>query len=355
MVIRHIKDSLIQIPWISKLGTGYQNLFQYKWNLDYADMSVIENKYADEGHKNSSDKTFFIVHERQSGGIFVYLVGCMVQIAYALQKGYVPVVDMLNFPTTLRNDDQSDINAWELYFKQPADIGVQDVYGAEHILFHGEEECRLFYVGDVDSDKIYEEYDIVLDESKTFSAWYDNKELMKRFQNFWRAYVRYSDNAKEYIEQKYQELFSGKKRILGVLCRGTDYISLKPKGHYVQPSVDMIIAKIREVMNEYRFEYVFCATEDAEIYHSLKKALGNRLFGLDTERVHYKKGYLLCDLYKKQKMDIYRKQLNYLTEMELLSRCQGLIAGKTTGSRYLPVMKDGEYEYLYYWELGRYH
>lgn len=351
-MIKQIRDKLIQIPWICRLGMMRRNLFQYKWDLESIDWKMIRERYAD--GNQLSQKTFFIVHDRQEGGIFVYLIGCMVQIAYALQNGYIPVVDMLNFPSALRNDDQVDVNAWELYFKQPADISVQDVYGAEHVIFHGEETCKLLYIGDIDSGKTYEEFGIVIDENKEFKTWYQNPELMKQFKNFWHTNMHYSDDAEVYIEKQYKQLFPEGKKVLGVLCRGTDYISLRPTGHYVQPSSDMIISKIHETMDEYHYEYVFCATEDAAIYNDLKAALGNRLFGMDVERVHYKEGYLLNDLYKKQKMDIYRRQLNYLTEMELLSRCQGLIAGKTTGSRFLPVMKDGEYEYLFYWELGRY-
>lgn len=284
------------------------------------------------------------------------MIGCMTQIAYAQKNGYVPVVDLLNFPNVLRGETQKDVNAWELYFKQPAGIGVEDVYGAERIIFHGEETCKVLYIGDVDPDQIYEGFDVVIDEGKEFGEWYRNTELMRRFQNFWRTNIRYSDRAGAYIEEQYQRLFPSSGGVLGVLCRGTDYISLRPRGHYVQPTLDMIIARIEEVLEEYHYKYVFCATEDAEIYSGLKDAFERRvkLFGLDVKRVKYKEGYLLNDLYKKQKMDIFQRQLDYLTEMELLSRCQGLIAGKTTGSRFLPVMKDGEYEYLYYWELGRY-
>lgn len=352
-MIKQLKDKLVQISWICKLGTMRRNLFQYKWNLGDVDQGLIKEKY--KNGSNTSKETFFIVHESHAGGIFVYLIGCMAQIAYALKNGYVPVVDLLNYPNALKNENQSDVNAWELYFKQPMGLGVQDVYGAEQIIFHGEETCKLLHIGDVDPDKNYEEFDIVIDENKEFREWYQNQDLMRRFKQFWHDNIRYSDNAKAYIEKQYQQFFPESGRVLGVLCRGTDYISLRPSGHYVQPTPDMIISKVQEVMEEYHYEYVFCATEDAEIYNSLKDAFGaEKLFGLEVERVKYKEGYLLNDLYKKQKMDIFFRQLNYLTEMELLSRCQGLIAGKTTGSRFLPIMKDGEYEYLYYWELGRY-
>lgn len=354
MMIKKVRDKLIQIPWISELGTLRRKLFSCKWNLQSADLSAIREKYAK--GENTSEETFFIVHESHSGGIFVYLIGCMTQIAYARKSGYVPVVDLLNFPNALKNEAQKDVNAWELYFEQPVGVGVEEVYGAKRVIFHGEETCSLLYIGDIDPERNYEEFAVVIDENKEFKDWYLNSSLMSEFRDFWRINIRYNDRTKEYIEERYQQLFPSTGKVLGVLCRGTDYISLRPRGHYVQPTVGMIIDKIEEVIEKYDYKYIFCATEDAEIYRRLKKTFAGEinLFGLDVERVRYKEGYLLNDLYKKQSMDIFQRQLNYLTEMELLSRCQGLIAGKTTGSRFLPVMKEGEYEYLYYWELGRY-
>lgn len=347
-MIKQIRNKLIQVPWISKLGTLRRRLFSYKWDLGVADQSVIQRRYG-EG-ENASEETFFIVHESQSGGIFVYLIGCMTQIAYAQKNGYVPVVDLLNFPNALRGETQKDVNAWELYFEQPAGVSVEAVYGAKRIIFHGEETCRVLHIGDVDPEKSYKEFDVVIDEGKEFREWYLNPELMRRFKNFWQTNIRYSDRAKKYIEEQYRKIFPSEEKVLGVLCRGTDYISLRPRGHYVQPTLDMIIAKIQEVTEKYHYKYVFCATEDDGIYNGLKSFFNGKikLMGLDVERVRYKEGYLLNDLYKKQNMDISRRQLDYLTELELLSRCQGLIAGKTTGSRFLPVMKKGEYEYLYY-------
>ena len=264
------------------------------------------------------------------------------------------MIDMLNFPSDLRNSDQKDTNSWDLYFKQPGEVGVQEVYGETNIVFCDEEKQKILYIGDVDDEQVYNDFEIVINEDKAFNAWYQNEELMNRFQVFWKRNIRYSDFAGGYIEERYKELFDPEKRFLGLLCRGTDYISLRPKGHYIQPTVEMILDKVSEIMQEYHCDYVFCATEDELIYRELKQNLGEKLIGLDVPRVRYRGGYQLSDLYHRQKMDIYKRQLDYLTELELLSRCQCLIAGKTTGSRFVPIMKDGRFEYLFYWELGRY-
>lgn len=314
-----LRNKLIQIPFLCKMGTLRRELLAKTQRNMHTDIDGIKIKYS-KGNSNVADGKYFIVFEEQpQGGLFVYLVGCMTQIAYALQNDFIPVVDMLNFPSNLKNKEQTDINAWELYFKQPRGISVQDVYGAKNIAFHGEEKYNVLFIGDVTSEVKCERYQTVIDESKEFKEWYLNVALMNRFQEFWNKNMRYSDQAQAYIESQYQKLFSNKQKVLGVLCRGTDYISLKPKGHYVQPTAEMIVAKIEDVMAKYHCEYVFCATEDAGIFLKLKDFLGDKMLSMDVERVHYKEGYLLKDLYASQGVDIYQRQLDYLTEVELLS------------------------------------
>lgn len=353
MSYKKLREILIKIPMIEKAGTLRRNLL-HSQKSQSIDLEQIRQVYTN-GVKSKENKPFFVVYSNQAqGGLFVYLIDCMGQIAYAVKQGYIPVVDMLNFPNNLRNENQKDINAWELYFKQPMGISVQEVYGAEEIHFHNDTTEKMLYIGDVEDEKACQGYEIIIDESKPYDVWLSNQDYMLRFKRFWQTYMRYSDCAQKYIDDKYKMLFEGKTRTLGLLCRGTDYLSLKPKGHYIQPTKDMIIEKVQCVMQETNCDSIFLATEDRDIYECIKGHFGSSVIALDTERVKYKEGYLLKDLYQKQNMDIYKRQLDYLMEMELLARCQCLIAGKTTGSRFLPVMKTDNYEYLFYWELGRY-
>ncbi len=350
-----IKNELIKIPFICKLGIWRRKVMGRECVLPEFDWDYIKERYISCKKDLNDDNVYFVIYSNQpQGGLFVYLIDILSQMAYAIEQGYIPVVDMLNFPTNLRNKDQGTVNAWELYFKQPGGACVEDIYGKKNVIFHGSEEERVLCIGDIKSSDVCEKYEVVIDDDRPFQEWYENEVLMYRFKTFWKTYIHYSEEAEKYMDKWYERLFRKGKKVLGVLCRGTDYLSLHPKGHHVQPEVDIVLSKIEEVMKDYACDYVFCATEDAVIYDRLQKKLGEKLVGLDVKRVKYKEGYLLNDLYIKQGMDLYKRQLDYLTEMELLSRCDCLIAGKTTGSRFLPVMKAGEYEYLFYWELGRY-
>ena len=60
------------------------------------------------------------------------------QIVYALQKGYVPVVDLLNNyrPMLLDSYNKGKQNAWNLYFKQPQnDFSLESVLKSKRVIF----------------------------------------------------------------------------------------------------------------------------------------------------------------------------------------------------------------------------
>ena len=352
-LIRRIRNNLITIPVFCQLGIIRKKILNCFTKPVYEVVSLekVKEIYS-VGANDSNDKYFIVYVQMPKGGLFVYLISCMSQIAHALHKGYIPVVDLLNFPSDLRN--KCEENAWELYFEQPKGVSVQEVYGASNIVFHNEEEEKELYIGDIESGKSYDEFRVVINEGGKFEDWYQNEELMKSFKSFWNENIKYNKSVNDYIDKKYSEIIGEERSVLGLLCRGTDYVSLRPKGHYVQPTVQQIIEKVNEVLEEFKCKKIFLATEDLEILETLKEKFGTRLVYMDVPRVNYYEGVQLCDLYRKQKMNLFQRQLDYLTEMEILARLPYLIAGKTTGSRFIPVMKKGEFDYLYYWELGRY-
>lgn len=67
---------------------------------------------------------------------------------------------------------------------------------------------------------------------------------------------------REYIEAEYKQLFEGKRKVLGVICRGTDYLALKPSGHPVQPEIKDVIAYCKKYMEKNKYDAIYLATEE---------------------------------------------------------------------------------------------
>ena len=59
-----------------------------------------------------------------------------------------------------------------------------------------------------------------------------------------------------------KNLFKGSRNILGILARGTDYITVKPSGHPIPPNIDMMIDDINEMDKKYSYDWLFLTTED---------------------------------------------------------------------------------------------
>lgn len=143
----------------------------------------------------------------------------------------------------------------------------------------------------------------------------------------------------------------GGAKTLGILARGTDYVSSKPKGHPIQPTAEQMIKKAKEIMKEHSCEKIYLATEDADIYDRLKEEFGEALTAPDTERYTTKGMQNINDL--RQEKDKYQKGKEYLLSMMLLAGCDCLAAGNVGGTHGALLMSDG-FEYCYIFDLGKY-
>ena len=96
----------------------------------------------------------------------------------------------------------------------------------------------------------------------------------------------FSDTMQAAVKAVYQEFPFEEKKILGVLCRGTDYMTLRPHNHPVQPSADIVINKAKAIMREFRCDYCYLATEDESILSAFRKAFGDHL--LVSQNIYFK-------------------------------------------------------------------
>ena len=139
----------------------------------------------------------------------------------------------------------------------------------------------------------------------------------------------------------------------GVLARGTDYIMLRPYQHPIQPEPDEIIRKTKEVIEQEQCEYVYLATEDNKIYEMFKAVFGDKLLSMNVQRFASTDNKLISDVIKEKKYDRRQQGMEYLATIELLARCNCLVAGRAGGSVAAMVLAGG-YEYAYFYDLGLY-
>ncbi len=267
-------------------------------------------------------------------GLFSYVITNIGNINKVIQEGKIPVIDMQTYPNAYLEEGEVGLkNAWEFFFEQPMNISLKDIEG-----------------------KKWEELTSVPRNRPNDSmSFFLNKKKRDYWKKIAQKYIRLNYGTRKVIEKEERNLFGKdrKDRVLGVLCRGTDYVQLKPFRHPVQPTAEEVIEKAKKVMKRRKCQKLFLATEDEEILKKFQKAFGKKLIYSNQKRFSNTKGSYLSKIHFERKNDAYLKGLEYLTTIILLSKCDCFIAGRTSGTIGAVLFSKG-FDYTYFWDKGRY-
>ncbi len=253
---------------------------------------------------------------------FTFLDNMLSLIIEALYKGYMPVVQLDG-----RKDGWTN---WDTFFEQPFKKSDENNY----------ETCSL-KIGHI---------------APSFKTPFNQRDL-PLWCKIYRDFAVLNDKTQRYVDNEYNSLLKD-KRVLGVLCRGTDYVQKQPFGHPIQPTVEDVIALSKEKIKELKLEHIYLATEEKRIVEQFKSVFPNRI--IVNKRTYYDEIFYnnnLTDIYQVQferENDIYLKGLEYLSSIYLLSKCDTLIAGNCGGSTSALYLNDGNYKYWKLFDLGFY-
>ena len=154
-------------------------------------------------------------------------------------------------------------------------------------------------------------------------------------------------------------VFEGKRKVLGVICRGTDYLALKPSGHPVQPEIKDVIAYCKKYMEKNKYDAIYLATEERKTRDLFKKEFPGKI--LENKRRYYDDIYdkdssisYIKDVHFERENDNYWSGLEYLSSIILLSRCDALVGGNCGGTLGAIFFNDEKYEFTHVFDLGLY-
>ena len=280
------------------------------------------------------DKTFLVIRRAQcKAGLFSLVMTNMGLVKYALDKGYIPVIDMQSERNTYLDEEQvGRENSWEFYFEQPCGYSLKDISRSRNIILSS---------GLIGKNNFFPEDRMV-----------KNPEEYRMWRNLFQRYFRVKKEVLEEAEALKRELFHG-ERVLGVLCRGTDYTNTRPKDHPIQPETADVLVKVDEVLHKQKCSYVYLATEDNDIYEMFERQYGEKLKALKTRRYHNTGKENINDISAKCGESKYQLGRDYLLTILLLADCNCLVAG-SAGGTYGALLMGKEYEYRYIFDLGTY-
>ncbi|MBQ7153962.1 MAG: O-fucosyltransferase family protein [Synergistaceae bacterium] len=254
-------------------------------------------------------------------------------IAYADRKGFIPVIDMKNYPNGYLYDDEvGKINSWEYFLEQPGGISLEDALAS-----------RKYIINNTSHEFPAQKKEFFLNKDGVLDYW----------RGICRKYIRFKPHVLESLA-KLMHKAEGRK-VLGVLVRGTDFVARRPKNHPIPPTAEQAIAKVREVLDTEEFDTVYLATEDKNILAKFQAAFGDKLMLPECEYVDYdySKQSWLTDCSTHRNNDKYLRGFEYLVSMLFLSRCKGFVASMTSGSVGVMCLSEG-FDYLYVFDLGFY-
>ena len=244
-------------------------------------------------------------------------------VLLSLYKGYIPVI----------NVRYADLNIWNMFLKQP----FSNYLDQSSYLAIENENIQSFF-------------------SPSFKSIY-NKNDLKLWCKIYDNFMKLNDETSTYIERECQEVFRDGRRVMGVLCRGTDYVTLRPLGHPIQPTLEQVFSLLKVKMKELRMDYIYLATEEKKIEERFKQEFPGKI--LINKRSYYDNYYenkctYIREVNFERENDSYYKGLEYFSSIVILSRCQALIGGNTGGSCAAMFMNNMKYEYTHLFDLGCY-
>lgn len=281
--------------------------------------------------------TYFVIRRSYKGiGLYTYVCIVISYIAYAIEKGFVPIVDMKSYPNIYMSDEMiGKVNAWELFFKQPCGVGLDEISKGRVIFSHCIELPNI--TPNLQQIKNMPEY------TQLFSKIYND-------------FISYNQETQDYCNKELQLI--NNKRVLGVLFRGTDYSKGKPSGHPIQPNLNQMIEKVDEYVREYDYKYIYLATEESEaekcfMEHFPGMILVNNRKYYDDLGIDFSKTSIGNVRFKRNN-DEYLKGLEYLSSINILAKCDSLIAGGCAGTYAALIMNNQNYKHTFIWDLGVY-
>lgn len=279
-----------------------------------------------------ADKVFYVIkRDFTSNGIGAILRFVLVQLREARKHNYTPIIDI----SQSQYGEEQMMNAWESFFLQPRGYSLSSILEAKSVVY-----CRA-------STRISLRENLVIPTAKNLDWIKDLAEVYKRE-------IQFNEKTQQFVDNEYKSLIAENQKVLGVLCRGTDYTHKKPKDHPIQPTIDQMIVKVKEVF--YRsttYDKIYLASEDAEVVECFYKEFGDLII-TNNQRL-YSQGELATVEKLHEIKDISKNEIaiKYLSSMNILSKCNGFIGGCTAGTEIVFWMTSG-FDYEFVWDLGVY-
>lgn len=162
------------------------------------------------------------------------------------------------------------------------------------------------------------------------------------------------------MDEYYDGLFDDEK-VLGVMIRGTDYVSSGMTGDRKMATAQQMAPLIHEWIEKFGFERIFLATEDEDALEHMHSEFGHLIVALSQERIKQsdlRKNELISTYEKEHADGMYEEKLedttiNYFYALYILSKCDSFVcSGRCNGSDIVLSLNNGRFKNYYKFSVG---
>lgn len=263
------------------------------------------------GEKNP-EVTFYIfrAHWQESTNGFYNFFDRVFASWYEVKKqGFEFLVDMKNYYTEYAGLERyGTVNVWEDYYEQPSSYTLEEAYQSKNVI-----------LSKFDEEK-YNAPFLINEQRLTNHWWVETYKILSKMFSITPGQV-----LKECIKNEKERLKS-LDETLGVLARGTDYVSLKFKDHAIPFDTKSLIKECKRRLLSEGYKFIYLATEDLDILEEFEKAFGDKLLYSPQMRMRQNVEKVIMRIKFDRENDAYLRGLEYCVVIEMLSRCRSLLA-----------------------------
>lgn len=263
------------------------------------------------GEKNS-DITFYIyrAHWQESQNGFYNFFDRAFAACYEVRKqGFEFLIDMKNYYTEYAGLERYGVaNVWEDYYEQPSSYTLDEAYQSKNVI-----------LSKFDDEKYNAPF---LLKTRSFS----NKWWVATYQKLADMFTFVPGGMLQARVNSELDRLGSLEETLGVLARGTDYVSLKLKNHPIPLDTKSLIEECKKRLSNREYKKIYIATEDSDILEEFEKNFGDRLLFSEQMRVKQNINNVIMSIKFDRENDAYLRGLEYCAVIEVLSRCCSLLA-----------------------------
>jgi len=261
-------------------------------------------------------------------GFFSNYLYALTHIAYAKDRGWIPVVDMRNYRTLYseRHPVNGSLNDWDHYFLQPVD--TRTAYASGRFVLSDGWNRKSEYHPIWETDDLLE---LIPDRAAKLRATTAD-------------YTRIRPEILAEFEAWERDNLAG-KRVLGAHWRGTDKI-VPPPGHRPTPPLAALLDAIREASDRLRPDLIFLASDETGIRERLEEELSMPVVSAAAFRLAAgdRRGLHLAPVRHARPNHRHLLGLEVLRDAWLLSRCDGLVHGHSNVINAALLFRDHPFE-----------